>query len=172
MSASSRVFRALHKTEDWLLTILALVLVAVASGQIVARVFGGAVPHADQVLKICVLWLAMLGAMAAARAGKHLGMDALLHVMPRWMSQISKAIGFLFAAWVCAKFCQYGYQFVQFERENPSGSPEDLIESWKVLWAFPIGFGGMALRFLWHAIQALVYLSAKPVLDPGEEGVT
>jgi TRAP-type C4-dicarboxylate transport system permease small subunit len=162
LSHARRLLGVIHKSEDWLLALLAFVLVAVATGQIGARVFGATLPHADLLLKTTVLWLAMLGAMTAAREGKHLGMDALLHVIPHRIAQICKAIGFAFAAYVCIRFCQYGYQFVLFERENPSGAAHDIIASWVVLCAFPVGFGGMAIRFVLQTLIALANINTLP----------
>jgi TRAP-type C4-dicarboxylate transport system permease small subunit len=162
LSRVRRLLGVIHKGEDWLLALLALLLVVIATGQIAVRVVGATLPHADLLLKTTVLWLAMLGAMTAAREGKHLGMDALLHVIPHRVAQLCKAIGFVFAAYVCVKFCQYGYQFVMFERENPSGAAHDIIASWVVLCAFPVGFGGMALRFALQALIALMQINAEP----------
>ena len=155
----------LHRMEDWLLTLLALILVGLSVGQILARVFADSgIPHSEALLKTTVLWLAMFGAMTAAREGKHLGMDALLHAFPASLANFCKMLGFAFAAWVSFKFCQYGYQFVLFERENPSSGAE-LLPSWVVLCAFPIGFGGMALRFTIHALKSMLFIGQAPHLD-------
>jgi TRAP-type C4-dicarboxylate transport system permease small subunit len=155
------VFRRLHQIEDAFLATLALLLVGLAGLQIAARwhivaqfLPDGGLPWADSVLKSTVLWLAMLGALTAARDDKHLGMDALLHVLPPWGKKIARTLTLIFAGLVCAYVAYYGYQYVLLERESPSDA-NSFIPGWIVAVIFPFAFSGMALRFLLHALNAI-----------------
>jgi TRAP-type C4-dicarboxylate transport system permease small subunit len=151
------MIKRLHQAEDLLLATLAIVLVLLAGLQIAARwqVIAQFLPNltwADSVLKSLVLWLAMLGALAAARDDKHLGMDALLHVLGHTAKRLAKSAACLFAFAVSAYVAWWGYQYVLFERDSPS-DVHSLFPSWMVVSIFPIAFAGMALRFLLHTIN-------------------
>ena len=148
------MLKRLHQFEDSVLASLALLLVGLAGLQIAARwhliaqfLPDGGIPWADSVLKSTVLWLAMLGALTAARDDKHLGMDALVHVLS------PNAVAFVFAAAVSGYVAFYGYEFVLLERESPSDS-NSVIPGWIVAAIFPIAFLGMALRFFVHGYNA------------------
>lgn len=160
--------KRLNQFEDALLASLALLLVGLAGLQIAARwhliaqfLPDGGMPWADSVLKSTVLWLAMLGALTAARDDKHLGMDALVHVLTPNKKRLVRAIAYLFAAAVSGYVAYYGYEFVLLERESPSDA-NSVIPGWIVASIFPITFLGMALRFFLHAIKAV---RARPNID-------
>ena len=56
-------------------------LLAVA--QIVLReAFSTGFVWADELLKLLVLWLAMVGSVAASRDNRHIRIDALSHILP------------------------------------------------------------------------------------------
>jgi TRAP-type C4-dicarboxylate transport system permease small subunit len=144
----------LHKIEDALLAILALALVLIAGAQIAARFFGaGGLLWADSLLKTLVLWLVMLGAMAAARTESHLGIDALTHALPLALKRASRALAFGFAGLISLLACFYGYQLVRFELESPS-DVHGLLPSWLVLAIIPVAFFGIALRMFKSAVSA------------------
>jgi TRAP-type C4-dicarboxylate transport system permease small subunit len=151
------MIKRLHQAEDLLLALLAIALVLLAGFQLAARwpmisQFLPTMTWADSVLKALVLWLAMLGALAAARDDKHLGMDALLHVLKPTAKRIAKSLACLFACAVAGYVAWWSYQYVLLERESPS-DVHSLIPSWLVIGIFPISFAGMSVRFLLHAIH-------------------
>lgn len=154
------MLKRLHQIEDAVLASLALLLVGLAGLQIAARwhviaqfLPDGGIPWADSVLKSTVLWLAMLGALTAARDDKHLGMDALVHVLSPKAKRVVRALAFVFAAAVSGYVAYYGYEFVLLEHESPSDS-NSVIPGWIVAAIFPIAFLGMSLRFFLHGYKA------------------
>jgi C4-dicarboxylate transporter, DctQ subunit len=155
------MLKRLHQLEDGILAALALSLVGLAALQIAARwhivaqfLPDGGIPWADSILKTTVLWLAMLGALTATREEKHLGMDALLHVLRPSAKKAARALAFLFAAVVAGYVAHAGYDYMLLERESPSDA-NSVISGWIVALIYPICFSGMALRFALHAFSAL-----------------
>ncbi len=150
---ANRWFKTLHRAEDVLLALLAIAFVLLAGAQVGVRFFAdGGLLWADSVLKSMVLWLVMLGALAAARDDKHLGMDALLHFLKPTPKRIAIMISMAAASFACVMMCKFSYHFVELERESPSDA-HSAIAAWKVLSILPIAFAGMALRFAWKAIS-------------------
>ena len=75
--------RWLHRIENGILTVLVLILVALAGAQIFMRnAFGGGFSWADPFLRTLVVWTAMLGALAAVRDDKHIAVDVLQRFLP------------------------------------------------------------------------------------------
>ena len=71
------------RIEEWVLTVLVLVLVLLAGGQILLRnLFGGGISWADPFLRTLVVWTAVLGALAAVRDDKHIAVDVLQRFLP------------------------------------------------------------------------------------------
>lgn len=73
-------------------------MILLAAAQIVMRNFnlwGGGFGWADEALRIMVLWVAMLGAVAASREERHICVDVLSHytgaTMRQWLSAVTDA---------------------------------------------------------------------------------
>jgi len=137
----------LHQAEDWLLAGLLGALLIVAIAQIGLRLFfESGLTWAEPVSQMGVLWLAILGALGAARAHRHIAIDALPRLFPPLLRRIAWAISQFATAVVCGYLAWYGWGMLQMEREAPSTFIEG-VSSWIPMLAFPFGFGLLSLRF-------------------------
>lgn len=142
----------LHAAEDALLALLLLALVLLGSGQILARWwFDSGWVHGEALARSLVVWLAMLGALAATRSGKHLAIDALPRMLPVSWRRIAFALTETFAAAVCLALAWYGWNLVALEREDGRLLIGQVPVWWSML-VLPAGFGLMGLRFLASAL--------------------
>lgn len=142
-----RLLSRLHQAEDWLLAALLGGLLVVALVQIGLRLFfDSGLTWAEPVSQMGVLWLALMGALGAARAHRHIAVDALPRLFPPVIRRAAWAISQLATAVVCALLAWYGWGMLQMEREAPSAFVEG-VSSWVPMLAFPFGFGLLSLRF-------------------------
>jgi TRAP-type C4-dicarboxylate transport system permease small subunit len=143
----NRLLRLLHAAEDGLLAGLLGTLLLVAVAQIGLRLlFSTGLEWAEPLSRVGVLWLALLGALGAARTRRHIAIDALPRLLPARAHRAAWAVVQLATAVVCALLAWYGWGMVQLEREVP-GLFVPGVPSWWPMLAFPAGFGLMALRF-------------------------
>lgn len=146
-----RLLAGLHRAEDLLLAALLGGLLLLALAQIGLRVFfSSGLGWAEPVSQMGVLWLALLGALGAARSNRHIAIDAFPRLLPPLWRRVAWAITHVATAVVCALLARYGWGMVQLEQEAPSLFAER-IPSWWPMLAFPVGFGLLALRFLINA---------------------
>lgn len=104
--------------EDTALVVLLGTMVLMAVTQIVLRqFFDGTISWADELIKIIVLWLAMVGSIAAARDNRHIRIDVLSHVLPEKLVILSRMLVDLFAACVCAVIAWQAWRYLQIEIE-------------------------------------------------------
>ena len=74
-----RLERAGTALETFLLVSILTAMMVVAVGQIVLREgFGTGFGWADELVRLMVLWLAMIGSIAACRENRHIRIDALI----------------------------------------------------------------------------------------------
>ena len=84
-----RLDRAGRFLETAVLVTLFSSMMLLAVGQIVLReVFNTGFVWADELIKLMVLWLAMVGSVAATRDNRHIRIDALSHVFPKLAIQV------------------------------------------------------------------------------------
>lgn len=147
-----RLLSILEQIENTTMAVLALVLIFAAATQVLLRLFDIGVIWLDPVLRALVMWIAMLGALAATRHDKHINLDALTRLLSGWSLRVARFLTLLFAAAICVVLAKASYGLVQLDRE--SATPLiDTIPAWWVEVILPVGFGLMALRF---ALRALI----------------
>jgi TRAP-type C4-dicarboxylate transport system permease small subunit len=144
----------LQKLERWgtaaenaSLVILLSAMMILAVGQIVLRIFFSfGFVWADELIKLMVLWIAMLASVAAARNNKHLRIDAMSHFVPEAYARFPRIIVDAFAALMCGVLAWQSYRYVQLSIEF-----EDTVlvgvPAWIAYCVLPLAFALMSYRF-------------------------
>src|SRR5262249_50943837 len=101
--------------------------------------------------RMIVLWLALLGALAAARDGRHIKMNALTQWLPPRLKSASSVAADLFAAAVSGVLAYLSFEFVRDSRHG-----RDVLLGQFPAWWFqavmPVAFALIAYRFVVHAL--------------------
>lgn len=137
----------LHRLEDALLALLLGGLLVVAVLQIVLRLgFDSGFSWAEPVSRMGVLWLALLGALGAARSHRHIAIDALPRLFAPFWRRAAWVVSRLATATVCALLAWYGWGMVVLEMEFPADFIPG-VPSWWPMLLLPGGFALLSLRF-------------------------
>lgn len=165
-----RLERLGRATEDALLVGLLGAMVLLAGAQIVLRnLLGEGLIWSDQLLRIMVLWVGVLGALAASRDNNHIVIDLVPKLLPaRWKRGIETlvcaftAVVSALVAWHAARFVieEYGYS-------QPLVGP---VPGWVFQSVIPLGFALIAWRYAVFTIIALRATRAEPQGGPGSSG--
>jgi C4-dicarboxylate transporter, DctQ subunit len=147
----------LHWLEDLLLALMLGAMVLVAAAQILLRnLFEWNFSWGDPLTRLLVLWVGLLGALAATRQNRHIAIDLVTHLLPLRARAAVQALNSLFAATVCGVVAWYAGIFILEERglggTSLLGLPDWLLHS-----VIPLGFGLIALRY---ALLALLRIHA------------
>jgi len=123
-------------------------MIVLAVGQIILReVFDTGVIWADEMLKLMVLWLAMIGSIAASRDNRHIRIDVLSHVLPDSIMKASRTIVDLFAAAVCGVIAWHAWRYLQIEIEFEDQVLVD-TPAWIAHVVVPIAFALVSYHFV------------------------
>jgi TRAP-type C4-dicarboxylate transport system permease small subunit len=133
--------------ESSLLVLLLTMLVGVSSAEIFLRdVFSTALPWTDGLVRLGVLWVALIGAVAASRDQKHIAIDVAPQLFgARWQAPIA-VLRFLATAVVCGLLAWFSLRFVADSRRFGDTLLTDLPAWWFQV-ILPVGFGLMAYRY-------------------------
>jgi len=144
--------QVLLKTESGLLIGLLLLMIIIAVIQIVMRNFMGAgLIWAESLLRITVLWLALLGAMVASRKNEHIAIDVLADKLPKKLKGIIVRLTRTVTALICFTIAWFSLKFVLDEYEY-GGIAFGIIPHWLCESIIPFSFFVMAIRYLASAI--------------------
>ena len=165
----ARLGRAIAAIEDALLVLMLAAMILLAGSQIVLRNFWDiGLAWGDPLLRVSVLWIGLLGAMAATRDDNHIKIDILYRLLPITGKHISRTITDLFTAVVCGSVAWYGGLLVALERREESIVFAS-VPAWIAELIIPVGFGVMALRFLTSFVLRLLGKLKIPVMDDGND---
>jgi TRAP-type C4-dicarboxylate transport system permease small subunit len=150
-----RADRLGRSVENLLLAALLAAMLSIAGAQILLRNLGdGGFPWADEALRIMVLWLALLGGVAASRDNRHIAIDALARILPpRWQAAVGALVAALTAS-ICGLIGWHALSFVgdarEFEDKLLGGLP-----AWWFQSILPVAFLWIAYRYVIWTLKRL-----------------
>ena len=138
----------LLKTETGLLVSLLAMMITIAIIQIVMRNFMGAgLLWAESLLRITVLWLALLGAMVASRNDEHIAIDVFVNKLPEKLKQFVMRLTRVITAIICIVIAWYSFKFVIDEYQY-GGIAFGYIPHWLCEAIIPVSLTVIAIRYL------------------------
>lgn len=146
--APVRVAGLLARVEDAILVLLLSAMVLLAGAQIVLRnLFDTGLVWVDPMLRVLVLWIGLVGAMAAARADRHIAVDILSRLLPARARRLSRALTDAATAAVCGLLAWHAARFVALEYEG-GALAFGRVPAWVCELILPVGFAVIGLRYL------------------------
>ena len=153
-----RCLHFIHSVEDGMLVFVLGSMILLASAQIFLRnFFDFGFSWSDPLLRVMVLWLGLLGALAASRDGKHITIDALAPLIPDSARHAVTLITQLFTILICSIIAWHGARFAIMDYEMQTHAFAN-IPIWYFESIIPFAFGMIALRYCIHSsfsIQAI-----------------
>lgn len=159
--ALARLLRLITWAENIALITLLALMIGLAGAQILLRnLFDAGLVSVDQILRLLVLWVALLGAVTASRDEKHINLDVVSRWLPARARAASHALTSLFTLIVCVALAWHAARFVLDERAAGAvafGS----FPVWVAELILPVAFALIALRYLIHVQQHLRQVLAR-----------
>ncbi|MGI9247758.1 MAG: TRAP transporter small permease [Woeseiaceae bacterium] len=163
-----RLERASSTLETITLVMLLTGMMLLAVGQIVLReIFSTGVVWADELIKLMVLWLAMVGSIAACRENRHIRIDALSHILPKLAVEITRILVDLFAAIVCGVIAWQSWLYLQVEIEYQDTVLVN-VPAWIAHSVLPAAFLLISFRFLVLIVKQIVEIVTSPYIGLDE----
>jgi C4-dicarboxylate transporter, DctQ subunit len=150
------MLKILDRLEEWIMSLMLLAMTGLAFMQVVRRyIFNTNFSWNLELTTVCFAFMIFVGNSYGVRVGSHIGVDALVRVMP---PSLQRASGILVVL-----LCLVYVGFVLVGATEYVGKMKDVgiefddmpIERWQVLIIMPIGYAMVAFRFLqilWNLI--------------------
>jgi TRAP-type C4-dicarboxylate transport system permease small subunit len=130
------------------LALLLTAMILLAPLQIFLRnFFDQGISWADPVLRVLVLWVGLLGAVAASRGGRHITIDVLSKLAGARAQVAVRVVTGGFAAGICGVVAWHAGRFVASEYSYESIAFSG-IPAWMLQVIIPFAFGVIGLRYL------------------------
>ena len=151
----ARVDRFARSLETWLIVLVLGGLILLGAAQIVLRnFFSIGFAWGDGLARLAVLWLGLLGALAATRDGRHISMGAVTRWLPQRLRVATGVCADVFGAAVSAALAWASWSFVSDSREFGDTMLSD-IPAWWLQSIMPVAFALIACQFVAHAVKRM-----------------
>jgi TRAP-type C4-dicarboxylate transport system permease small subunit len=158
----TRVDRAARSLETWLIVVILGGLILLGAAQIVLRnFFSSGFAWGDGLARLAVLWLGLLGALAASRDGRHITMGAFARVLRPKARVAAGVCADAFGGVVSAALAWASWKFVSDSREFGDTLLGD-VPAWWLQAVMPVAFSLIAWQFL---VQAVKRARGRPVVE-------
>ena len=143
----------LRRLEDGILVSLLILMIGMSAGQVVLRnFFDSGLYWSDSLVRVAVLWVALVGAMVASRDDSHIRIDLVSRLVSpaykHWVERLTRLFTFI----VLCLFTWGSGNFVYYEYVDEAIAFGD-VPAWILEIIMPIGGGVMAVRYLLLAIK-------------------
>lgn len=125
-------------------------MLGVAVFQVISRnLFDAGFAVGDELVRMAVLWLTMVGSMVAAREKKHIRIDILERFLPMKAKQwVSRIVDFITGS-ICLTIAYYSIDFIKWEMVDQTVGVGS-IPAWILELIIPIAALVMAIRYYLH----------------------
>ncbi len=147
-----RVDRVARSVETGLIVVVLSGLILLGAAQILLRNLSIGIAWADGLARLAVLWLGLLGALAASRDGRHIAIGAATRWLPPGLRVGAGVCANVFGAAVIAALAWFSWAFVSDSREFGDMLLGN-IPAWWLQLIMPVAFALIALCFLMQAIK-------------------
>jgi TRAP-type C4-dicarboxylate transport system permease small subunit len=151
----ARVDRFARNLETSLIVVVLGGLILLGAAQIVLRnFFSIGFAWGDGLARLAVLWLGLLGALAASGDGRHISMGAVTRWLPPKLRIAAGVCADVFGAAVSAALAWASWQFVNDSREFGDTMLGD-VPAWWLQAIMPVAFALIAFQFVVHAVRRM-----------------
>lgn len=149
--------KILDHLEEWIMSLMLLAMTSLAFMQVVRRyVFNTGFSWNLELTTVCFAIMIFVGISYGVRVGSHIGVDALVRIMPVGIRRSSAILVVLLCLLYVAFIMVGSVEYVSKMKAVGIEFEDMPIERWKVLIIMPIGYTMVALRFLqilWNLIS-------------------
>lgn len=163
---TTRIGELIVRAEDALVALMLFGLVGISCAQILRRsLFQDGWIHADAIGRTLVLWIALLGALAAVRTAQHVAIDVLDKAAPPALRRVMNVLSNLLASAFCAGMAWLALGLLRMDLDAGVEWLPGIASAWAYA-AIPLCFALMALRFL---VAAAWPATTGPSASAGQE---
>jgi C4-dicarboxylate transporter DctQ subunit len=141
--------KILDRIEEWVMSLMLLAMTSLAFMQVVRRyVFNTGFSWTLELTTVCFAIMIFVGISYGVRVGSHIGVDALVRLLPDRVRRASAILAVLLCL-VYVAFVMVGATTYVGKMMEVGIEFDDMpIERWQVLIVMPIGYAMVAFRFL------------------------
>lgn len=151
-----RIDGALCWLEETFITTLLITSSVILFVNVAARyLFNTGFIWAEELVRYEIIWMVFVGGSVAVRKGIHIGVEVLLHILPKAVGRILRIVVGVICVGFCLVLLIYSVELAQQTRSFGQRTSAMQLPFWVFQMAIPVGALLMMLRFsqeLWAVL--------------------
>lgn len=149
--------RLVNQVEEGIISLLLVVMTVVVFVEVVLRFgFNMGMVWSDELVLHLSAWMVLLGASYGVKVGSHIGVDAVVRLMPPTARRATTLAAIAMCLVYCGLFIQGSWVYLQKVHKIDIQLEDIPVAKWVAHSVLLIGFVLLAIRFLqlgWHVLQ-------------------
>jgi len=146
----------LDHIEEYLLIILFPIMTLVVFAATISRYFKLVpMPWSEELARYIMVWMAYIGASLGVKRNAHLGVEALVNLLPRRLRVAADVLRVLVIVVFSIAIASYSYKIIIHQININQTSPALFIPIWVAYLAVPVGCLMMSARAIQGAVLAM-----------------
>jgi len=156
--------------EEYLVAVFMAAISIIVFWQVINRQLGASLPWSEEMTRYLLVWITFVGASLGVKRGAHIGIEAVLLLLPLRMRKAVMLGSLVPALLFCAVVLYYSLVIINMQMSTGQVSPAMRIPMWWPYAALPVGMSLMIIRFIQVAIRSIKTFGDDNVVVKGLEG--
>ena len=148
-----KVKNVLDNLEGYVCVVLLIAMSIIIFLQVVCRfILKSSLPWSEELSRYLLVWVSFLGGAYGVRTGAHLGVEAVILLLPKKVQNIIRIVVDFICIALCSIVLKFGIDIVATQLKRMQYSPAMRIPMAYVYMAIPIGMAVFIIRYIQKTI--------------------
>lgn len=148
-----KILHIFDNIEEYLCGSMMAIMALVVFLQVVYRfVLKSSLPWSEEVSRYLLVWITFIGASSGVKHGSHIGVEALLLILPKKLKKFVNLGSIAICIFFCSVVSVFSLKIIAKQMELAQVSPAMQIPIWWAYLAIPVGTILMSIRYIQVAI--------------------
>lgn len=144
----------LDNFEGYVCAVMLIAMSVIVFMQVICRfILKSSLPWSEEASRYLLVWVSFLGGAYGVRKGAHLGVEAVLLLLPKKLRGLVELLSMVLGVILCGIILKYGVDIVITQMNRMQYSPAMRIPMGYIYLAIPVGMVLFIIRYLQGIIE-------------------
>ena len=149
-----RLKNFLDNFEGYVCVVMLIAMSIIVFMQVICRfILKSSLPWSEEASRYLLVWVSFLGGAYGVRKGAHLGVEAVLLLLPKKLRGIVELLSMVLGVVLCSVILKYGVDIVITQMNRMQYSPAMRIPMGYIYLAIPVGMVLFIVRYIQNIID-------------------
>lgn len=156
----------LNNFEGYLCVVMLIAMSIIVFMQVICRfILKSSLPWSEEASRYLLVWVSFLGGAYGVRQGAHLGVEAVIILLPKKLRGLVELLSMVLGIILCCVIFKFGVDIVITQMSRMQYSPSMRIPMGSMYLAIPVGMFLFVVRYVQNVIDKIKDLRRENAAD-------